>query len=185
MNVFAHEMGLPLSQIQKCWDIILHGESHLVDLAVANGHFFVQLAGVGLDAQVLKKTDRQMRRIIGHPTPKLIVEVPQRGLNEASFVLIGNGKYYDGPVPVFRDARNDDGLLDVLLFKNLGYLDIIRYLHEILLGTHKNVEDIEYFQTKSVRVVSDQMVPVEIDGEATLETPVQFELTGRRIEVVA
>ena len=65
MNVFAHEMGLPLSQIQKCWDIILHGEPHLVDLAVANGHFFVQLAGVGLDAQVLKKTDRQMRRIIG------------------------------------------------------------------------------------------------------------------------
>ena len=191
-------MGLPLNQIQKCWDIILHGESHLVDLAVANGHFFVQLAGVGLDAQVLKKTDRQMRRIIGplsyiisaakiigHPAPKLIIEIPQRGLNEASFVLIGNGKYYGGPVSVFRDARNDDGLLDVLLFKNLGYLDIIRYLHEILLGTHRDVEDIEYFQTKSIRVVSDQMVPVEIDGEAALETPVQFELTGRRIEVVA
>jgi len=29
------------------------------------------------------------------------------------------------------------------------------------------------------------MVPVEIDGEAALGTPVQFELTGRRIEVVA
>jgi diacylglycerol kinase family enzyme len=58
------------------------------------------------------------------------------------------------------------------------------YLHEILLGTHRDVEDIEYFQTKSVRVVSDQRVSVEIDGEAALETPVQFELT-RRIEVVA
>jgi diacylglycerol kinase family enzyme len=96
INVFAHEMGLLLNQIQKYWDTILHGEFHLVDLAVANGHFFVQLAGVGLDAQVLKKTDRQMHRIIGplsyiisaakiigHPAPKLIVEIPQRGLNEA------------------------------------------------------------------------------------------------------
>ena len=85
----------------------------------------------------------------------MIVEIPQYDLNEASFVLIGNGKYYGGPVSIFRDARNDDGLLDVLLFKNLGYLDIIRYLYEILLGTHRDVENIEYFQTKSVRVVSD------------------------------
>ena len=197
MNVFAHEIGLPLNQVQKCWDVILDGRSRTIDLASANNRFFVQLAGVGLDAQALKETDRQMRRsigplsyvlsaaeIIGRPAPNLFVSAPDRLPSTASFVLVGNGKHYGGPVPVFRDARNDDGLLDVLIFKNLGYLDIVRYLHEILLGTYSDKGDIEYFQTRSVRIMSDQKVPVEIDGEAALETPIHFEIAGNPLEVI-
>jgi diacylglycerol kinase family enzyme len=31
------------------------------------------------------------------------------------FVLVGNGRFYGGQIPLLREARNDDGKLDVLV----------------------------------------------------------------------
>jgi diacylglycerol kinase (ATP) len=197
MNVFAQEMGLSSNQIGQCWEVILNGATRSIDLPSANAHYFVQLAGVGLDAQALQETDREMRRtigplsylisaaeIIGRPAPNLLVTSPDCALTTASFVLVGNGKYYGGPVAFFRDAENDDGLLDVLIFKNLGYFEIARYLQELLVGTHKDKGDIEYFQTASLQISSDQEVPVEIDGEVVLQTPIHFQISGKRLKVI-
>jgi len=47
---------LPTHDLELCWDIIQDENTRLVDLPSANGKYFVQLAGVGLDAQVVKET---------------------------------------------------------------------------------------------------------------------------------
>src|SRR6202162_2950825 len=48
MNVFANELGLPVHDLERCWDIVRGAHTREVDLAKANQKFFVQLAGVGL-----------------------------------------------------------------------------------------------------------------------------------------
>ena len=103
---------------------------------------------------------------------------------EGSFVLIGNGRYYGGPVAFFKDARIDDGKLDVLIFKNLGYLDLVRYLGTMLIGSHTDLADVEYFQTKRVSVSSEEEVPVEVDGEVVTKLPVTFRISSRKLRVV-
>src|SRR4029077_15924370 len=65
VNVFAMELGLPLNNLSLCWDIIEDANMRLVDLPSANGKCFVQLAGVGLDAQVLKETSLASKRSFG------------------------------------------------------------------------------------------------------------------------
>ena len=52
MNVFATELGLPANDLGRCWEIIQARQTRLIDLPMANEKHFVQLAGVGLDAQV-------------------------------------------------------------------------------------------------------------------------------------
>src|SRR4051812_39526150 len=64
MNVFALELGVP-SKVREAWAIIQRGEAREIDLACANQHYFVQLAGVGLDAQVVKETSLAMKRNLG------------------------------------------------------------------------------------------------------------------------
>ena len=54
VNVFAMELGLPSHNLELCWDVIQGENERLADLPSANGKYFVQLAGVGLDAQVVK-----------------------------------------------------------------------------------------------------------------------------------
>src|SRR6185295_1794057 len=65
MNVFAMELGLPINNLDSCWNIIEQDEVRLVDLPSANGKYFVQLAGVGLDAQAVKETSAALKRNFG------------------------------------------------------------------------------------------------------------------------
>jgi diacylglycerol kinase (ATP) len=197
MNVFASELGLPTNQIRKCWEIIRRGHSRLIDLGLANDRYFLQMAGVGLDAQAVQETASDFRsnfgplsyilsatQIISRPPPELTVQFRDGPVLKGSFVLVGNGRRYGGQIPLFRDARNDDGKLDVLVFESLGYLDVIRYLQGIFFGHPADVPDIEYRQTTGVEVSSDRPTPVEVDGEAILETPVSFEIAPRRLRVL-
>ena len=65
VNVFAMELGLPANDLERCWEIIEAGNLRLVDLPSANGKYFVQLGGVGLDAQVVKETTLAFKRSLG------------------------------------------------------------------------------------------------------------------------
>src|SRR5207248_3993050 len=178
MNVFATELGLPANDLPRCWEIIQENRTRPVDLPSANGKHFVQLAGVGLDAQVVKETSLAFKRSFGplsylisaaqiaaRKPPKLFIESENAPVEEASFVLIGNGRLYGGPFPFFKHAVLDDGLFDVVVFKRIGYLDIIRYLQEVIFSSSISMPELEYFQTKRLRVTSEDEVPVEVDGE--------------------
>ena len=196
MNILACELGLPTTQLELCWEIIQRGFTRSIDLAMANDQYFVQLAGIGLDALVVRETDLNMRKtigpisyifaaaqIIGRPAPRLEICFNERETMGGCFVLVGNGRFYGGPLSFFPNAKNDDGLLDVLVFKHQGYLDIIRYLQGVLIGNHADFADIEYRQIHSLRVISDRRVPVEIDGEVSFHTPVHFRVGPSKLRV--
>jgi diacylglycerol kinase (ATP) len=196
MNVLAWELGLPTSQLEQCWEIIQQGAFRSIDLAMANDQYFVQLAGIGLDALAVRETDLNFRKtigpisylfaaaqIIGRTAPRLEICFDERETMGGCFVLVGNGRFYGGPLSFFPNAKNNDGLLDVLVFKHQGYLDIIRYLQGILIGNHADFADIEYRQIHSLHVISDRRIPVEIDGEVTFHTPVRFCIGPHRLRV--
>ncbi|PYK64498.1 MAG: diacylglycerol kinase [Verrucomicrobia bacterium] len=198
VNVFAMELGLPLRNLELCWDIIQGDNVRLVDLPSANGRFFVQLAGVGLDAQVVKETSLAFKRSFGplsylisaaqiaaRQPPKLFIESESTSVDEASFVLIGNGRLYGGPFPFFKHAVIDDGLFDVVLFKRLGYLEIIKYLQNVVFSSDISAPDIEYFQTEHLRVTSAQDVPLELDGELAGSCPIDFRIQKKGLRVLA
>jgi diacylglycerol kinase (ATP) len=198
MNVFASELGLPINDLEHCWNIIQSDRTRAVDLPKANQKFFVQLAGVGLDAQVVKETSAQFKRNFGplsylisaaqiaaRKPPRLLIHSDDAPIKEGSFVLVGNGRLYGGPFPFFKHAVIDDGKLDVVVFKSLGYLEIIKYLQDVVFSSDIRVPEIEYFQTPRLRVESDQLVPVELDGELVGNCPVEFSLQERSLRVLA
>lgn len=198
VNVFAMEIGLPAHNLQVCWNIIEDGNVRLVDLPSANGKHFVQLAGVGLDAQVVKETSFASKRSLGplsylisaaqiaaRPPPRLLIESENAPVDEASFVLIGNGRLYGGPFPFFKRAVIDDGLFDVVVFKRLGYLEIIKYLQDVIFSSEIRAPEIEYFQTQRLHVTSEQDVPVELDGELAGNCPVEFRIQQEGLPVLA
>jgi diacylglycerol kinase (ATP) len=198
VNVFAMELGLPSNDLQRCWDIIEAGNVRLVDLPSANGRHFVQLGGIGLDAQAVKETTLAFKRSLGplsylisaahiaaRQPPKLSIESEDASVREGSFLLVGNGRLYGGPFPFFKQAVVDDGLLDVVVFKRLGFLEIIKYLHDVVFSSDIRVPEIEYFQTRQLRVTSDQDVPMELDGELAGSCPVDFQMHEKALSVLA
>ena len=198
VNVFAIELGLPVHDLALCWEIIQGANERLVDLPTANGRYFVQLGGVGLDAQVVKETSLAAKRSFGplsylisaaqiaaRQPPKLFIESENASVSEGSFVLIGNGRLYGGPFPFFKHAVIDDGLFDVVVFKRLGYLEIIKYLGDVVFSSEIRAPEIEYFQTEHLSVTSEQDVPLELDGELAGSCPVDFQIQKKALRVLA
>ena len=196
MNVFAAELGVP-SNLTKAWEVIEGGHTRQIDLAKANGSYFVQLAGVGLDAEVVERTTIDSKKVLGPMSylltlaqvaskkpPRVTIEPMDSHPREGSFVLVGNGRYYGGPFTLFKNARLDDELLDVLVFQNQTHWDIIRYVQAAAFGTHPNLPDVEYFQTRGLRLSSTAYVPVEVDGELTGALPYEFRFSSRKLSVL-
>jgi len=198
MNVFAAELGIPSGDLGKAWDVITRGHVRHLDLPKANGAYFVQLAGIGLDAEVVRRTAPESKKALGpisyvislaqaaaEPPPRLEIVPDDSRERTGTFVLVGNGRLYGGPFTLFKDARLDDGLLDVLVFQGQGHWDVVRYLQAIAFGSHVELEDVEYFQTSGITVRSSTEVPYELDGELSGLLPCRFEVAGHKLTVLA
>jgi len=197
VNVLAKEIGLPQGNLREAWNIIERGKTLALDLPMANGQYFIQLAGVGLDAEVVRRTTRDLKKTFGPlsyilsliqiasaPPPKLVLEAEGSPAREACFALIGNGRLYGGPFPLFKHASLDDGLLDVVIFKNQSHWDVVRYFQAIAFGKHEELPDVEYFQTPSLRVGGPDGVPVELDGELAGAVPCEFRISPTKLNVL-
>ena len=187
MNLFARELGLPLNNLQSCWQVIEEGKKRKVDVIKAGESIFVQVAGVGYDAKIIEETSWENKKKFGrfsylisafsvaNQDPPVIRVILESGkIIEGAFVLIGNGALYGPALRLFPEASNDDRLLDVMIFKNQSLTDILRYVSGITLGRVEKTKGIEYVRTPRIRVESDVKVPFEVDGELAGVTPIEF-----------
>ncbi len=190
MNVFSVELGLPPSLfLKKCWEVIAGDHEVEVDLWKANEHYFVQLAGIGLDAQAIKETSWSLKRVIGpfsyllslvgvlrDKAPVINVKGIEGREYTGAFVLVGNGQRYGGPFKFFRSATNCDGLLDVIVVQGQGVSEIAELFKAAGINAFDDAEDVQYFQTKELTVTSGTSteVSLEVDGDHIGSTPVTF-----------
>lgn len=179
MNVFARELGLPVDQLKDAFTVIDKGKTVNVDLFSMNGAPFVQMAGVGFDAQVIAETKWEAKKalgplayllaavkVLGDKPPKMKVHFDEGQTAEGVAVLVGNGSLYGGHLRLFGKADNADDLLDVLVFKESGYKLVLESIGGIARGGFdENVDSVGYFQSNGLRVECDREVPVEVDGE--------------------
>ncbi len=197
MNVFSLELGMPPRDLESCWSMITAGRVSEIDLWMANEQFFVQLAGVGLDAEIIALTPWEMKKKLGplsyaisavkawfQKAPVLTIEIEGRPPMRGSVVLLGSGVHYGGPFSVFRAASNRDGLLDVLIFQQLGYWEIAQLLRAILIDGFEKSLDLDYLQVSALTIRSEgREAPFEIDGELSASTPVSFRAAPFRLRV--
>ncbi|MBK1832792.1 diacylglycerol/lipid kinase family protein [Roseibacillus ishigakijimensis] len=200
MNVFARELGLPVDQLKRAFEVILKGETVNVDLFAMNQAPFVQMAGVGFDAQIIEETSWESKKalgplaylvsamkVLGDKPPKMTVNFEEGHTEEGVAVLVGNGSLYGGQVRLFGKANNADDLLDVLVFKEAGYKLVADSLAGVARGGFAEHSDtVSYFQSSGLRVECEREIPVEVDGEFWGKTQVAtFHNIPEKLRVLA
>lgn len=193
MNVFAAELRLPANRLEDCWRLILNGVPREIDLWRVNGVCFVQLAGAGMDAAIIRETTWERKRRFGalsyvmsglrqmrRRAPLLTVTAPDRPPLAGTAVLAGNGRLYGGPFPLFPGATFTDGLLDVVVVHGQSWLHFLALGRALLSGRYTGAGRLAtYFQTGSLTVEGAEPVPCEADGElAGTASPVRLERAG-------
>ncbi len=200
MNVFARELNIPFGHLAAALDVIDGGHVKEVDLFETEGTPFVQMAGVGFDAQVIEETTTESKRrlgplayilsavkVLGSEPPRMKVHFDEGFAAEGACVLLGNGALYGGQLRLFGKADNADDLLDVLVYKEAGYKAALGSLGTVARGGFEaDGKVVEYYQTSGLVVESDREVPVEVDGELWGRSKrVEFKSMSEKLRVLA
>jgi YegS/Rv2252/BmrU family lipid kinase len=200
MNVFARELNIPFGHLAEALEVIDAGHVKKVDLFEVEGTPFVQMAGVGFDAQVIEETTSEAKRrlgplayilsavrVLGSEPPRMKVYFDEGHIVEGACVLLGNGALYGGQLRLFGKADNADDLLDVLVYKKAGYKAALGSLGTVARGGFEaDGKVVEYYQTSGLTVECDREVPVEVDGELWGRTGrVEFKAMTEKLQVLA
>jgi diacylglycerol kinase (ATP) len=73
-------------------------------------------------------------------------------------------------------ADPGDGLLDVLVWGDVGRADLARNLHRLYRGTHIGHPKADISRARRVTVEPERPLPIEADGETPGLTPITFEV---------
>jgi YegS/Rv2252/BmrU family lipid kinase len=183
--------------------IIAQGNVLAMDVGRVNGRLFLEAGGVGLAAGLfgyfnrLDHGDVRLRGVlraalrftrgIGTPRVKIVAD-DQRFDVRAPMVTVSNGPYVGAAYTLAPDARVDDGLLDVVIFRGIGVLRMLVHLVFVAGGRRlPPPPGVQLVRARSVRVERPprgRPLPVHADGAAVGVTPAHFEVLPAALRVI-
>jgi YegS/Rv2252/BmrU family lipid kinase len=198
-NVLAKTFHL-VSTLKGILLRVQRGRSVAVDVGLANAHPFIMFSGIGFDAAVTKAVHENRRgRILRdayystiakfwwrYQWPPLAITVDGRPLaDDAGMVLVGNTPVYADHLRLASKAVGDDGLLDVAAFRVRSRWQVMEVLMAARLGRHLKHPRVAYAQGKQIEVTcSREPVPVQIDGDAMMTTPVVYSVVPKAVRLL-
>src|SRR5213596_2225129 len=196
-NDFATGCGIPRDP-EKALALCMEGEAVPIDVGKANEHWFLNAASVGFGAQITATTSPELKRLLGpaaytvmgailamnvhHYHGRLIL--PDREISGSGPVaIVGNGRQTGGGFQVAPRALIDDGLLDVLVVRQIPPTAALTAARE-LQQLSPDGEYISYWQTPWAEVHSEEVIPVNLDGEPVRFSSVRYEAVPKAIHLV-
>lgn len=179
-NLLARNLDLPLDR-EAALDIAFSGARKLLDVLATPDDRFVVMAGLGFDATMMRETKQTAKERFGWPaylggltralrrTPRARFTIDVAGSQTVRFtgigVLVGNVGTVQGGVAVMPDADPSDGRLDVMLLAPRKPSDWGVLVLNLFRGHPASGRQAALLSGTSVRIVVDQAVPYELDGE--------------------
>ncbi|HOA73004.1 MAG TPA: diacylglycerol kinase family protein [Phycisphaerae bacterium] len=177
---------------------ITAGRTVRLDVGAANDEKFVVVAGAGFDAEVVDRLVRQRRGHITHLTylepiwrtfwthrwPELrIYHNDTLWWQGRGMAFVGNMSRYSLGLPVVRDARPDDGLLDLLVLPCRNQIQLLGHSLRTLLACHVEYGGARYLRFTRLRIESVDPVPVEMDGDLAGALPLDIRVEPAALSV--
>ena len=166
---------------------LVNGTPHPVDVMKVNNRYSINICNFGFDAMVCKVgNDVRRKPIIGGKhsyTTGIIRSIFTSRSNYVRMTVdgqpffdghmllctLGNGRYNGGKYMCAPLSKNDDGLLEVNLFKRMSLIKFASLIDDYSRGTHINRPDVKrlmlYRQATTVEMASPDPFWLVIDGE--------------------
>jgi len=153
------------------------GDSYiLMDMISINDHLCLHIADLGINATLIKNYENsEIRGKLGYALqtlPTLIEsDLPysfsltfndQTIHLQGVMVAIANAKQFGTGAVINPKGKMDDGVFEVLIFKKLMLVDILKTLNE---DSYRNPEFVECFSVTKVSIACQPEVSLQVDGE--------------------
>ncbi len=196
--------SVQVDPVGVCCRHIISGETRQIDVARCGDKTMVLLAGIGIEAGMIEKAEREAKNqwgalayLIGgwqqleEQKPfRVRLEVDgQEETFEASCVTVANAA---PPTSVFAQGKGSpdmaDGQLDVTVVTDFdSRAHAVETMGKLFLGTYKEQESrdqtVRHYHGKTIRVETEPAQQFILDGEMAGETPVTLEVVSGALKV--
>ena len=195
-NVFAIETGIPFLLEDAC-RIALEAPARPVCTGIAGDRYFLLMAGIGFDAEVVYGINLRLKRWIGKlayvvgglsawmQRPPAIVEVEDESgaVHRGYGAIVGNARLYAGRFTLTPEASLLEDRLDLCLFLKPGRLSLLRQIAATAAGRSPGPPGVRCLQGRRF-AIRGQRVPVQIDGDYLGMLPLEFRTTFGELSLV-
>ncbi|PYJ23435.1 MAG: hypothetical protein DME99_02860 [Verrucomicrobia bacterium] len=99
-------------------------------------------------------------------------------------VIVINGRFVAGGLPIAPQADPSDGLLDAVLVPKRSAAELALLVAEILLGKHLSGDAVVFRRVKKISVRSQPGMWFNADGELVGNGPTVFQVLPRALDFV-
>ncbi len=206
-NVWAKEIGLPTltltqpDRLLAAARMLVDGEARWMDVGRAGDRYFLICAGVGIDSTVAAQVEPRTRTTkqlgaLAYLSAGVRIASDFSGVRSTIcvdgrtirtrivLVVVSNIQLYGGFVKMTPEARVDDGLLDVRVFRGMGPTWVFRHVAGVF--THRHLRDplVSHYQGRQVTIETAEPYPIQLDGEPVGMTPVSVRVVPRALRVL-
>jgi len=196
-NDFAYYFDIP-HDIESMVKLALEDNYTYADVGMINDRYFINVAAMGFLVDVSQKTDPNIKNTLGimsyylrgvsevpklQPLPVTIQSEEYSAKEKMYFMLVMNGRSAGGFKRVAANAEINDGLLDVLLFREMPITELPGLLVSFLQGQHTENKNVVYFKTRKMHVESDRIISTDIDGEKGCEFPLDIRCIPKKLRI--
>jgi diacylglycerol kinase (ATP) len=199
-NVVAHEMSLPFEP-RAVAAALAFGRTRPLWPGVVRGaegsRLFVQMLGVGFDAQVVHHLPVALKRVFGRGAYALQslrelalyrfapVRLRLDGHEtEAASVIVSKGRLYGGRFLLAPAACAAEQGFSVVLFDHAGAFPTLLYGAALPLNMLSRAPGVRHVRARQIDFVGNERVPVQADGDAAGWTPLSVTDAPSAIPVV-
>jgi diacylglycerol kinase (ATP) len=198
-NDLARTLGVP-TVIEEAADLIAAGHQRQIDIGEVNGHYFFNVASIGLSADLANSLSRETKRRFGRlgyaltalrvlaqarPFHAEIVSAEDTVRVKTLQIAIGNGLYYGGGMAIEEGATIDDAHLDLYSLELERVWKLLFMAKAFRAGRHGLWEEVRATKGRSFEILTRRPRPINTDGELVTFTPARFNVLPKAITVFA
>lgn len=183
-------------------DALLRGHTVPIDLIDCNGRLSANICSVGIDARIGTSVHKYSNiPLIGGATgyvTSLIVNVFKgiatdmhitapgfTGDRKFTLVCACNGRYYGGGFNPSRDARPDDGELDIYIVEKVNVIKVAQLIGKYASGRSDEVgRYIHHVRGRELTIELEREDVVNMDGEAMTASHIQMRLLPHALNLL-
>lgn len=189
-NDFARNIGMP-NDLEKWIALILSGKTRCIDAGCINDHhYFMGNLGGGIFANVSSHTQSDFKKNLGpvayylkalDQLPNIEVfdlDVDTENIHireKVILFLVLNGRNVAGFSNFLKEADIEDGLIDILLFKNGRPMELAALFMKMLSNELSGDSHIIHLRAKEVRIQSQKKIQISVDGEQGTILPIKVQ----------
>jgi len=178
-NGFAMHLGMGRN-IKKAVQLLNNSSSLTIDTGRANGHFFINVAGIGFDALIANKSKNDesrglkaylkhtVKEALGYNYLKVTVKADNESYQaECVSVTVANASMFGYNFTIAPNALLTDGMMDLVMIKRVP---IINYMFSSWRFLNKSIDKLKYvkiIKAKTIELKTTEDVYFHVDGEGS------------------